>query len=207
MSNGNSPKHPYILVKTKILFYISLLVIVLTIVIVSISGLRSHRTLFQDSLIITSILFSIFFLFITIGLYYGFKLKDDLGKITDSIKWKGIPDTSMNFGAIDIASGADSAGGIIAGIILWIVVTIIAGILLWFFGAVLWIIILLLGAVLYWIFFRALRLVFKHSAKCKGNLVKSILYGLTFAILYNIWIYAIIFVAHYLRKNFFIPSV
>ncbi|GAA4371648.1 hypothetical protein GCM10023186_00290 [Hymenobacter koreensis] len=62
-----------------------------------------------------------------------------------------------------------------------------------------WVVFLVFAAMLYWIFFRALRLVFRHSAECKGQLGKSIRYGLIYTLLYNGWLYSIILLGHYVR--------
>jgi hypothetical protein len=79
-------------------------------------------------------------------------------------------------------------------------VTILIAVFLWLFGAVLWTGIIVFMAMLYWIFFRALRLVFKNSNKCKDNLTTSVAYGLGYTTLYNFWIYGIILSTHYLTK-------
>jgi hypothetical protein len=42
-------------------------------------GVGQHRTLFENSILSTTILSVAFFLFITINLYRGVKLKDDIG--------------------------------------------------------------------------------------------------------------------------------
>lgn len=184
---------------TKSLFTISILVIFLTILGVLLFGLGKEKSLFEVSLLSTSILSLAFFLFLTIGLYKGVKLKDNLGKITDRIRSENFPDIANR---LDMTSVADDIGdgeeGIIVGIISWILFSIILILFLWFFSAILWSIILVFMAMLYWIFFRALRLVFKNANKCKANLVMSVQYGLGYTILYNFWIYMIIFISHYL---------
>ena len=75
---------------SKKVFIVTLIVIVLTIMAVWLFELGQHRTLFQNSLLSTTILSVAFFLFLTISLYKGVKLKDNLGKITDKINTKNI---------------------------------------------------------------------------------------------------------------------
>jgi hypothetical protein len=134
-------------------------------------------------------------------LFKGIKLKDDLGSITDKIKFDQIPDAS---GSLDVATGIGDIGDgieeIILGILAWIIISFFLLIFIWFFGAVLWTMILVFAAMLYWIFFRAVRLVFKNSNKCKGSLSKSFYFAVGYTVLYNFWIYAIILASHYLVK-------
>ena len=188
------------LVTSKTVFTVTIVVTVLTILSIWLFGLGQHRTIFENSILSTSILSLAFFLFLTIGLYKGIKLKDDLGKITDRLKPSKIPNLADGATGGDFIHVGDGIEGIILSIILWVVVTILVALFFWLFGAVVWTGIIVFIAMLYWIFFRALRLVFKNSSKCKGNLTTSIAYGLGYTTLYNFWIYSIILVTHYLIK-------
>lgn len=172
------------------------MVIFLTILSVWILGLGKHRTIIENSLLSTTILSSAFFLFIMIGLYRRVKLKDDLGKITDQFELKKI-ENLKDIVSIegDIPEVSDGIAGIIVGIILWIVISILFSLLLWAFGVILWMGILIFMAMLYWIFFRALRLVFKKSPNCQGQLDRCLLYAFSYTILYNFWIFGIIYIA------------
>lgn len=187
---------------SKKVFTVTLIVFALTIIAIWLFGLGQHRTLFENSLLSTTILSIAFFLFLTVSLYSGVKLKDDLGKITDKIKKESILDVSgIDLSGADVPDiGGDDIGGILIGILMWIFVSVILVFLIWFFGAILWILVLVFSAMLYWIFFRALRLVFKNSNKCKNDLAISIYYGLIYTILYNFWIYGIILTSHYIIK-------
>ncbi len=185
------------LVTTTSVFTISIIVICLTVLSIWLFGLGKHRTIFINSILSTSILSLSFFLFLTIGLYKGIKLKDNIGKITGRVKIK-VPDLS----GIDISGGipdfGDGFGEIILAILFWLFFSVILLILIWFFGSLLWTMTLFFIAMLYWIFFRALRLVFKNSKKCKDNITKSMGYAIGYSTLYIFWIYAIIFISHYL---------
>ena len=187
---------------TKKVFVITIIVIVLTILAIWLFGLGRHSTLFENSMLSTTILSIAFFLFLTISLYNGVKLKDDLGKITDKIKKSSMPDMSwVDFSGADVLDIADDGiGGIIIGILSWLFVAILVVFFIWFFGAILWGLVLVFSAMLYWIFFRAIRLVFKNANKCKNDLIKSIYYGVIYTVLYNFWIYGIILVSHYFIK-------
>jgi len=184
--------------ETRMVSYATLGIIILVILSVWLSGKGSHRSLFQNSILSTSILATVFFLFISLGLYYGLKLKDNIGSILNHKKIKTISDKmpladGFGFDSIDVGEGI---GGIIFSIILWFLFSIIITFLLYFLGIFFWIAVLLLTAVLYWIFFRALRLVFKNSVKCKGNVLKSFAFGFFYSFLYISWIYGIIFLVN-----------
>ncbi len=187
------------LVTSKTVFYITIIVAVLTILSIWLLGLGSHRTLFANSLLSTTILSGAFFLFLTVGLYNGIKLKDDLGKITDKIRLHKPPDLSgMDFKP-DLPDG-DGEGclGAILAILAWILAAILVLVLIWLLSNLLWAMVLVFAAMLYWIFFRALRFVFRHARECKGRLLPSLGYAITYTLLYNSWIYGIILAAHYL---------
>ncbi|KMQ65031.1 hypothetical protein ACM46_12610 [Chryseobacterium angstadtii] len=188
--------------ETRLLSFSTLGIIVLVILSVWLSGTGSHRSLFQNSVISTSILTVVFFLFISCGLYYGLKLRDNIGPILTKERIKIFSDKTPEIGSFDFDGGAvgDGIGGIIISIILWILISILLVFLLYFLGVFFWCAVLFFMAMLYWIFFRALRLVFKNSGKCKGNVLKSMAFGLFYSFLYIFWIYGIIFLANYINS-------
>lgn len=174
------------------------IVIGLTVMAVWLFGLGQHRSLFANSLISTTILFTASFLFITVGLYHGVKLLDDVGRLTDRISRKHFPsaDGLDSLPSLDMNDGG--LLGILAAILMAVVAAIVAVFFIWLKGAVLWAGVLLFAAMLYWVFFRALRLVFKNSNRCRGQLGASLGQGFWHASLYTVWIYGIIYAAHYL---------
>ncbi|AKK74300.1 hypothetical protein OK18_18330 [Chryseobacterium gallinarum] len=187
---------------TKFLFYSTLVIIGLVILSVWLSGIDSHRSLFQNSIVSTSILAIVFFLFISLSLYNGLKLKDNLGNIVTAERMKKAPGFSgtldnFDLGLPDVGEGI---GGIIISIVLWIIFSFLLAFLLSFLGLFFWSAVLFLAAMLYWIFFRALRLVFKNSGKCKGNILKSFSYGFLYSFLYVSWIYGIILFVKYIDQ-------
>jgi hypothetical protein len=190
----------YILIESKSVFKISLIVIALTILGVYFWGLGRHNTFFENSIISTTILSIAFFSFITIGLFKGVKLKDNLGKVVDKFKTIDTSDFSSNLASSGPIEVGEGIAGIIFSILLWIVMAIVLAIALWIFSNVLVVAILTFIAMLYWVFFRALRLVFKNSNKSKGDLIESIKWGFTYTILYNFWIYGIFIVTTYLKQ-------
>lgn len=189
------------LIDSKKIFIISLIVVAITIVSVWFYGIGKHKTVIENSLISTSILSITFFLFITVNLYNGTKLKDSLGKLTDKFDSKKLnflkeinADGGFRHSMPEIGEGI---GGIIMSIIVWVLATIIISYLFFALGTIIWFSILVFLGMLYWIFFRALRLIFKKSSECSGNIERSIYYGITYTILYNFWIYGIIILSKY----------
>lgn len=195
-----------IFITSKSIFTISLVVVTVTILIVFITGLKINRSIIDNSLISLSILSFSFFTFVTCGLYFGLKLRDNIGDLTKQIKWEstgsGFPDFGSGGGASSIEVGAEHGGieGIILAILLWIVVTIILVFLIVFFEAIVWALLMIFLGMLYWIFYRALRLVFKNSIECKGNFSKSALLGFKYTVLYSSWIYGIVLVADIIQN-------
>ncbi|AZA57439.1 hypothetical protein [Chryseobacterium shandongense] len=187
-------------IDTKLLCRSTVGIILLVILCVWVSGQSSHRSLFQNSIISTSILGTAFLLFISLGLYYGLKLKDNIGHVLTKENIKKLSDKTPEIGSFDFDGPAlgDGIGGIIVSIIAWIVISIVLVFLLYFLGVFFWVVVLLFTAMLYWIFFRALRLVFKNSKHCRGNLLKSLGFGFLYSFLYLSWIYGIIFIVNYL---------
>jgi hypothetical protein len=188
------------LIESKSVFRISLLVIALTIVGVYFWGVGKHNTFFENSIISTSILSIAFFLFITIGLFKGMKLKDNLGQIIDSYKVVDTSNISGNLMSSGSVVEGDGIGGVVLSILLWIMMAIVLAVALWIFSNVLAVVVLIFAAMLYWVFFRALRLVFKNSNKSKGNLIESIKYGLAYTFLYNFWIFGIFILTEYFKR-------
>jgi len=187
-----------VFITTKSAFKITLVVITLTIIIVWLQGLHLERSILRNSLLSTLILSGFLFLFMSTGLYRGYKLKDNLGKITDSFKpetelldnsW--IPDNPMD------ATIGDGCEGIAVSIVAWIFATIILGVILFLFSNFIWFSTLLLLAILYWIFFRGLRIVFKKSPICQGNFLLSIKYASIYTIFSTLWLIIVLFVVEH----------
>ncbi|PQA97608.1 hypothetical protein SAMN05421796_102299 [Chryseobacterium piscicola] len=191
------------LVETKILSLLALGIIILVILCVWVSGFQSHRTLFENSIISTTILGGTFFLFISLGLYFGLKLKENVGELISEEKLKEIAHKTplIDTSSVEIPAIGDGIGGWVLGVILWFVLAILAAFLLYFLGVFLWSATFIFAAMLYWVFFRAIRLVFKNSRQCKGDLFKSITFGLFYSFLYSAWIYGIILILHFLQDS------
>lgn len=186
-------------INTRTIFIITLLVIALTIIFVWLLGLDNKRTIVENSIISTCILFVAFSSFLTIGLYRGIKLNSDIEIVAIKLNKIRFPIFS-NFRIEPDFDIAEGFGGIIISILLWIVMSIVIAFLLVLIDVVFWFIILAFIVALYWIFFRALHLVFNNSNKCKDKLLLSLSYGFGYSTLYISWIFALIIITEYLTK-------
>ncbi|NOT94611.1 hypothetical protein [Ferruginibacter sp.] len=188
------------LISSKTVFIATLIVVPTLILIIYFTGLEQHRTLYLNSLLSTTIISIVFLIFITTGLYNGWKLKDGIGNFLDKFQlWKKPSSPTMNVTEFE-PQVFDEGGveGCVISIAIWIVVGLLGSFIFWWLGAFIWVTVLVVAGLLYWIIFRAFRLIFRNSAKCKSNLIKSLGVALLFTFLYNCWIYAIIIGTHFL---------
>lgn len=163
-------------------------------------NLKTPRALYENALIMLSFVSLMVCVLMGCGLYFGLKLKDNIGKLTDHIDTKKLPDFSS--GTPDVSELVGSMGGIAEGVGGFLFALLAAFILILFGWAIIlvsWYLIVFLAALLYWIFFRAIRLVFKYSMRCKGDVVLSLQYSLLYTFLYSSWMYGTILTLHYIQ--------
>lgn len=188
----------YIFSKTAV--FLIVFVIIISLGFDYFLNLKTSHTLYENLLLILSCLAVMLFTLMSCGLYFGVKLKDNIGKISNHIDMKklpdfsgGAPDISMAIG--ELGSFAEGLGGFIFAVIAACVLIMIG----WALVLVSWFLIIFLAAILYWIFFRAIRLVFKYSMQCKGNLTLSLKYSFFYTFVYLSWIYGIVVALHYVK--------
>ena len=180
----------------RVVLVISLLTIVTTVLTVYITGINDHRSLVENSIISLTVLSLVFFLFLTVGLYLGVRLKS--GTSNAFLKWltkkrrrtdQGTMGADLP-GPIDVDTGDDLAG-VLLSIALWIIMAI----LFVLFLVMMEFVIVALAGLLYWIFMRGLRLIFRKSDECRGDLPKSVAYGLGYSVMYVGWLYGVVYLA------------
>jgi hypothetical protein len=162
-----------------------------TIILVALVVFLLGHKAFIKELEITLLIISLcLFSFLFIGLYRGVRVKN---KPIVEGEWKSLGSEKyldvMSYGpdftpALEIGEGL---GGMILGIIAWILITIVALFLLFFLANILWGVVFVLGVVIYWIFYRALRLAFVKSRLCKGKFGQSLGYSSLYTGLYIGW--------------------
>ncbi|MDD4883012.1 hypothetical protein [Sulfuricurvum sp.] len=183
----------YRLVTTKSVIAITFAVFLTIFIFDYFFNLQNSHTLYQNLLFILTFFTLFFFSSMNIGLYYGVKLQDNIGKLTDNIDLNKLPD--VNGASMPDAGVLGEGLAALLAIILTIIFAYIFIILSWYF-------LIFFAAMLYWIYFRALRLVFKHSAKCKNNWNASLKTASIYSIGYTIWLYAVIFGVHIVSPTF-----
>ncbi len=181
----------YKLITTKMIFSISLVIFCLTILFVWFFGLGQHRALYENSIISTSLLSLTLFIFLFIGLYNGFKLKDNIGKIKRNYSYEKIETNDTPIVIAPIESLFEAIIYFIFSIGFFI--TLLSNIVTF-----IWMGVLVFVAMLYWVFYRAVKVVFKKSNICKNNFLKSLIYSCLFTVSYAVWFYLIIYGLNYL---------
>jgi len=188
------------LINASTVFIATLAVVSSIFLLVYLTGLENHRSLYKNALISTTILALALFFFISIGLYKGWKLKNTLGNFSHYFSKLKKPGEKEFDGAgldsLEVLEAAEGIEGCLVSIAMWLVVGVFGSIILWAIGAFFWGIILVVAGILYWIIFRALRLIFRHSPSCKHNLFQSVKISFLYSILYVSWVYAVLYVGH-----------
>ena len=173
----------------------------MVITTIYITGKAYERTVVSNSYISLSVIGFMLMLFITYGLYKGFKLIDDFPKIKD-ISIKSLTnDTASNISNSSNIDLGEGITGLIYSILIWVVVTIVFTVLLILLEAMLWLLLFWFVTLLYWVFFRALKMVFSKQYKTKGRFILSIGYASAYTLLYLGWIYGIIYCAQIIKGN------
>jgi len=180
--------HTYL--RGKSVFIVSLVVIGVTFLTVYFTGKNVGRSLHSNFYISVGIISASLFLFMTYGLYFGVGLIDNFPK---SYKPRAFLTNSNLLPEMPNIDIGDGIGGLVASILLWIRMTILFLILLFFFEAIILFAVFIILGMLYWVFFRALRFVFKKSGEMKGKLMPSIIYSLGYTVVYIAWIVGIVY--------------
>jgi hypothetical protein len=189
------------LISSRLVFFATIIIVPTILLIVYFTGLEDHRSLYQNSLITTTILSVTLFGFTFCGLYLGWKLKETMGNFKNFIP-KAPSRIGSNTDGMDALELGEGVEGCLISLLLWIVIGLFGSLILWAIGVFFWGVILLIAALLYWVIFRAFRLIFRNSIRCKGKLLESMRMSILYTILYVSWIYLIIIGGHYLKLYF-----
>ncbi len=184
----------YLSVNSQVLVLITLIVLILVSFIVFF-GL--HKSILTEFTYVLAILAVSLFLFLFIGLYNGLVIgkentpKDEL----DKLRMPNTIDFSKKLDQIDwLAWVLSSEYYPLPYIILFIVMLLIGLALTGFY------IVALLVLAFYWLFYWAYRVVFRHSKASKGDVAKSLLYSLSYTILYSGWFFILIQAIKYFKQ-------
>lgn len=172
----------YELIKSSVLVYTLIATVAIVVGIDYIFNIKSQHSLYENITVIAICLWFCIAVLSFIGLYNGYKLRDDIGKITNRIdlqKYQFLD--GINGGSIPSVDFAESPilfiVGIIAAIAIIAVVSLFVIITSWF-------LLLLISAILYWGIYRVARLVLKNSKICKSDVSKSLKYSMFYTTVY-----------------------
>lgn len=130
--------------------------------------------------------------FLTVGLYRGARVQrqTEAPFRTPRVEADESPDP-WSLDAMPDLPG-DSILGIVVGILLWILMTLLVlGLFAIFVNAIVWLFAAVVIAV-YWLFYRALRQILIRGRRCRGNLLKSTGYAAFFTVLYTGWLMVVV---------------
>lgn len=191
-------------ISSRLLFGVTLIILSLTIIFVWFFGLGKHRTMFENTMISSWILTTVLFQFLFVGLYMGFKLKENIGRIEPKPFFKL---SVKGFFKDLVALSPDVSGLIPFGdspfeiILIFFLSAGLIIVILAYISATLFPLILIFIAILYLVFYRAIKFAFKKSKICKGQVFKSLAYSFLFTLTYSIWYYIIVLGVHYLNSK------
>ncbi len=184
-------KNIKIRVSSKLLFFTLLIVSGLTILFVWLFNLGEHKTLFENTFTSTWIISTVLFQFLFFGLYHGFKMKEDLGRIVEKQKYL---DVSSDLGYYFNGSASEIEAIFVAILAIPLAIALIINFAIFF-----WTSILIFVAIFYWVFYRAIKFTFNKSSICHNNLTRSLFYSFGLTLMYTFWFFAIIFGVYYFR--------
>ncbi|TWP26165.1 hypothetical protein ETU08_09840 [Apibacter muscae] len=161
--------------------FISLIVLIITILCLNIYPIKKEHSLIENAIFTGSIISPVIFLFITIGLFKGLFCKNTPTPSNKNYGLTVIPNNCLD------------------KILYWILSSIILVAIYSTIDNHFHIAIFLFIIMLYWIFFKSLSIVLKNSLKCKKNLGLSMIYGLTYTLLFNLWFYTITFMMYRIK--------
>jgi hypothetical protein len=194
--------------KPKLLFQIMITIFLIIIISTLFWGLGKEKTLIQISLYSVTFIDLCMLIYLFIGLYSGEDFDESDEHSPDNMntvpwkipnKWKGnnssIPIDTF-FGSADFSDGIE---GCLVQILLWIVISIVIFVAIYFLGDILIAAYIIFSNALYWIFWRASRIVFAYGSITRGSILKSLGIATACTALYSSWIFGIIGLIYYIK--------
>lgn len=202
MKTNKAPRYP--LWSPKTILLTSIPVIAITAILVF---WLSNRSIFAELQITLSLIAFGLFIFLTIGLYNGFRLekpaKPNLSSPSDTASPDYVFSPAIDLPKIDVnlpevSDAGDDLIGCLLSIVFWLVVSVGIVFALWLIQQLLVLALPALVFLLYWVFYRALRIVSGKSRICRGRLWPSLGYSLMYTALYVGWLFVVIWVGQYI---------
>lgn len=196
--------------KPKLLFQIMITIFLIIIISTLFWGLGKEKTLIQISLYSVTFIDLCMLIYLFIGLYSGedFDESDEHSPgNTNMVPWK-ISNVLKKYnsstpipldGFFNSANFSDGIEGCLVQILLWIVISIVIFVAIYFLGDILIAAYIIFSNALYWIFWRASRIVFAYGSITRGSILKSLGIATACTALYSSWIFGIIGLIYYIK--------
>lgn len=179
--------------------WVGTLLTLAALIVVVLVFLLGKKTLFVELEISLALIALILFVFLTIGLYYGARLKweplNGTGTANSDSKEDGVPwlDGAVHVIEPDLSGGClSSIVSVLAGLLFLAVLSV----LLYWLVPFIWAGLLVILTGVFWVLNRALRIVFARSRECQGNLPKSLGYALVYTMGYTGWLFILLYAGH-----------
>lgn len=159
------------------------------------------KAVFVEMEITLAIIAGMLFIFLTSGLYFGVRFRRTRPSLPNvsGVELLDVADPSLLDG-VNVLDGFDlgvdgelGCLGVVVGVIVAAVVFLLLLLVVWLAVNLLWVLVPLFAFAVYWVFYMALRRVFVLSRRCRGDLVKSMGYGLLYTLIYTGWMFALLF--------------
>ena len=151
----------------------------------------SPREISYSSYVIALVVLSLaLLLLITTSLYKGISVINERPRLDTFLKFKKFKIVNWKFIA-EFTVPAEGLLGLIFGVILWAVANIVVICTYYIFWPLVLGIAIMFGYLMYFVFFRVLKNIFPVTTRCKGSLTYSILIGLFYTVLYNVFMLAL----------------
>lgn len=173
-----------------------------TLIVVLLVFLIGKKSLFVELELSLALIALVLFVFLTIGLYYGARLKweplygeTDSGPARDDARSSCLDGWTWTDPGIDVDLDEGCLGAVISVLAGLLLLIVLSGLLFWLLPF-LWAGILVILTGVFWVLNRALRVVFARSRECQGNLPKSLGYALVYTIGYTGWLFVLLYLGH-----------
>jgi len=196
------PRRPRWSLKANFLAALGLLVLVVSLILFLV-----EKSLWVRLELITAVLSFFMFVYLWLVLYHGVRfdkreryqfrwVSKNPSALLDAVQ-------GLEIGGTFAEAGAEGGPlGLLIGFLCHLIISILLVVLIAF---IFWLSLnLLVGAVvavfipLFFLFSRSLRLIVSRGRRCRGDLRKSLSYAIGYTLLSTIWLYLILFSAHYI---------
>jgi hypothetical protein len=155
------------------------------------------KSLFVETELTLAVIAAGLFVFLTVGLYRGVRIRKEQLTTEVSVNADFIDMGGLDWPDVGLDLDPEGIVGAIVSLIVAVVVVILLTLVAWALLTFLWGLVVVLAVAVFWVFNRALRQVFAHSRRCRGNLAASLGYAALYTGLYTGWLFALVWAIHH----------